>query len=169
MPAPITTSLRTILPAITAQITSGTGVPANRVLLLARETTPRFQGDSDILVRVGRALPDEGMASGAGRNGVLLYRVLQVTPRVRRSTDLSDRDDLALLDESAGLLALEEQLIDALHIWVPRSGDNWLAQEPIHWEPGAVPLHETPISDAWLHSDLVFLLRYQLSVKATTF
>src|SRR5262245_12861192 len=105
MPAPIATSLRTLLPLLTARLTAVTGVPSNRVLLLQRQNTPHFQGDSDLLVRVGPPAPHEGYSSGAGKNAVILRRTLQVTPRVRLAVDQSDRDDYALLSAS-GLLAL---------------------------------------------------------------
>lgn len=168
MPAPIATSLRTLLPLITAQLVTVTGVTSNRVLLLQRGDTPTFQGDSDILVRVGPPQPVEGYSSGAGRNAVILRRPLQVTPRVRLAVDQSDRDDYHMTDAS-GLVALEEAVVDALHIWVPRnSTSDWLTQEPIHWAPGAAPIHQTPVSQSWLHTDLVFDMLYQLSVTANT-
>ena len=168
MPAPVATSLRTILPAITAQLTTVTGVTDNRVLLLQRPDTPHIQGDSDLLVRVGTPAPHQGMGDGTGRYGVLLHRTLQVTARVRRAVDQADRDDLALLGD-LGILALEEAVVNALHIWVPRAENDWLSPEPIHWVPGGQLLHETPLHQSWLHSDLVFDLYYQLAVTQTTF
>lgn len=164
MPSTTPTSLRSILPLVTAQLTSVTGVTSNRVLLLQRPDTPHFQGDSDLLLRIGPAQPEPGFSHGAGRVAVVLGRTLQVTARVRRAVDESDRDDYALLDATSGLLALEESVVNALHIWVPTSEDNWYTIEPIHWMPGGQLLHETPVNLSWLHSDLVFHLRYQLSL-----
>jgi hypothetical protein len=170
MPAPIATSLRSILPLVTTQLTSVTGVTSNRVLLLQRPDTPHFQGDSDLLLRIGPAQPEEGFSHGAGRVAVVLGRTLQITARARRAVDESDRDDYALLDATSGLLALEESAINALHIWVPTDDDdNWLTVEPIHWIPGGQLLHETPLHQSWLHSDLVFHFRYQLSVTDNGF
>jgi hypothetical protein len=60
--------------------------------------------------------------------------------------------------------------VDALHVWVPvSSSDDWLSVEPMHWRPGAAPVKETPAAQGWLHSDLVFDLRYQLSVSDNGF
>lgn len=169
MPAPIPTSLATILPKITARLADVTGVSSNRVLLLARPDTPHFQGDSDLLVRVSAPLPDDGFAHGAGRHGgVVVRRTVQVTPRVRSAHDQGDRDDAALTS-AAGLLPLEESVVNALHVWVPTSGDDWLAIEPMHWRPGGQPVHPTPVHQSWLHSDLVFEIRHILSVSDNGF
>lgn len=169
MPAPIATSLRTILPSVTANLAARTGVAEGDILLLAREDTPHFHAAADLLLRVGPPQPDEGFSLGAGRHAVVLRRQLQVTPRVRLALDVSDRDDQALLGEQ-GLLSLEEAVVNALHIWTPEDTDgNWLTVEPLHWSPGGPPVHETPVSQSWLHTDLVFVLRYQLAVSDNGF
>jgi hypothetical protein len=160
-------SLRSILTNVKAQLVASTGVTANRVLLLARDDTPHFQGDSDLLIRVGKPYPDEGFSTGAGRVAVVLRRPLQVTCRVRKSLDEGDRDDTALLSDT-GLIALEEAVVDALHIWVPVSAgsDDWNTVEPIHWLPSGTPVKETPTQQGWLRSDLVFEMRYTLPVSS---
>ena len=163
MPLPVATSARTLLSAIQAQLASATGVTANRVLIVQRPDTPHFQGDKDILVRLGPPAPEDGFTVGAGRHCCLLTRQLQVTPRTRWATDESDRDDLSLLDEVNGHLALEEAVVDALHVWVPTDAqENWLTAQPLHWLPSAPPVRETPLSRSWVHTDLVFAVRYQL-------
>jgi hypothetical protein len=167
MPAPIATSLRAILPAIQAQLASVTGLTTNRVLLVQRETTPRFQGDQDVLVRAGPPQPEDGFELGSGRHAAIVTRLVQVTARTRWAVDESDRDDYALVDEDYGHLALEEAVVNALHIWVPtdRNG-NWLSVEPMHWRPHEAPVHDEPLPASWLSTSLLFDVRYHLSLPS---
>lgn len=167
MASPIKSSLRTILPLVATRLTAVTGVTSNRVLLVSRAGVPKFQGDSDLLVRVGPPSPDPDFSPAAGRSLLGIVRGLQVTPRVRRVVDLSDRDDYALLDEDYGLLSLEESVLDALQTFVPEVEDDWLTVQPLLWTPSQAPVHDEPVSQSWLHSDLMFSLRYLISTTDT--
>jgi hypothetical protein len=164
--AVLATSFRPILAAIKAQLAAVPALAAERVLVAQRDRVPHIQGDSDAVVRVGKPLPEDGFTVGSGRHATVLVRPVQVTPRVRWAVDEGDRDDHAMEDADSGLLALEEAVIDALHVWVPTTEDEeWLTVQPLHWVPSAEPVRETPVNHAWLHSDLVFMARYQLSLS----
>lgn len=169
-PAPVASPLSPIVTAVQTQLAAVTGLNSNLILFAQRADTPHFQGLQDVVLRVGPPRPVEGFSDGSGRVAVVVSRVLQVTPRTRWGADQSDRDDLWLTDPTYGHLALEENCVNALHIWMPGDsvGNLWL-QEPIHWAPGAEPVRETPESQSWGHTDLMFEMKYLLPVSANTF
>ena len=169
MPSPVKSSLREILPKVRDRLVSATGISANRVLYVQRPDTPHFQGDQDILIRVGPPRPLEHV-HGSGRLYRVVSRLLQITPRTRWAVDESDRDDSWLLAATEGHLRLEEAVVDAIDVWVPeRAGGDWLLIEPMRWVESQQPVRETPLSQSWGHTDLVFEFKYQFPATDNTF
>jgi hypothetical protein len=172
MPAPIATSLATILPYVQAQLASVTGVPLTNVMLArAGRHRPHFSGLQDIIIQPLPPAPESGFELGSGRVAAVFNRVLAVTGRTGMSVDMSDRDDYWLL-AAGGQLALEEAILNALHIWVPvDTNGNWLTQSPLQWVPSDLPKKDTELPDSqdWGESTMHFSLQYQLAVTDNTF
>lgn len=169
MPAPIATNLRTVLPLVTTQLATVTGISSNRILIAQRPLVPHIQGDQDLVVRIG---PPQASSDfdGSGRVCTVVARVLQVTPRTRWAVDQGDRDDQWILDPTYGHSRLEESVVDALHNWIPSdANNNFLTIEPITWNPSSPPIRETPENSSWGHTDLTFTIRYILSLTDNGF
>lgn len=163
MPNVLRTPLSTILPAVTAQLAAGTGLPTNRIGLLAREAEPpAFQGDQDLWVRAGDPTPLGQEMDGTGRIATVISRPLLVILRSRYGVDPSDRDDALLLDPSYGHLAFEEAVASALHLFWPMSaaGDAY-SREPLHWMPSARPSESAAAAPVrWTETRLLFEVQY---------
>lgn len=106
---------------------------SNRIKFVARGAgVPKFQGESDILIRIGGFTSVGETVAAAGRVCTMLDRLIHVICRSRLALDQADRDDTWLLNSSRGHFVIEEQVLDALHIfWPTDSSDNDLTTQPI--------------------------------------
>jgi hypothetical protein len=172
MALPPLPSLAPLLTAVKNQLSLKTGLGLNLIHAVARNQTPRFQGDQDILLRLLRPVPEEGFVSGSGRLATVVQRPLLVTLRSRSQTDPSDADDLWLTDPALGLLALEDRVLDALHLWWPTSPQGiLLTTEPMRLapsEPEQKPGEGAPAGDMqWGETHLLFEMKYIIACDPT--
>lgn len=166
MPAVIRTPLKPVLLAIQAQLASRTGLPAERVALLGRrQEPPHFADDHDLWVRPGVPAPDPAQNDGAGRIATVINRQLLVVLRSRLWADLSDRDDFLLTDDAYGHLALEEVVLDALHDFMPTSGQDALLWEPMRAISYPAEDDEAPAPGQWEETRFAFEVKYMAALN----
>lgn len=167
MAHPTTTTLAEVLVAIQAQIALGTGLPDNRILLVLKKRTPKFQGDQDCLIEPGPPQPEPNLDSSIGRAFPVVYRVLKITLRTRFGVDLSDRSDSWVTDPSFGHYVLEESLLASLNNFQPYDGNyNLILQEPMHWLPSEGPQQDGR-DQTWGETTMNFSILYELSMTPT--
>lgn len=119
-------SLRDIVTSVTAQLiqtTSGSSpLTANSIKISTRfqaSPVPKLDGDRDVLLRFASPYPVEDFVCGAGRIASVVYRHMEVVIRTRLQTGMIDRDDTWLMDATLGHLAVEEFVVDRLHLFDP--------------------------------------------------
>lgn len=169
MAAQIRSNFVAILQAVQTQLAKVTGLPTTRVLLVARRASPKFQGDSDILVRPGRFISPPEERTAAGYVELIIRRLLIVQPRVRRLADMPDRDDIFLTDAALGYFTLEENIVNALSNFEPTDASgNVLTFGTIQLRSGAEVQKETEDkAPGWGFGGLEFEIPYFLNVSQT--
>jgi hypothetical protein len=95
-----------------------------------QERPQMWLGDYQISLAPGAASLDEGTATGTGYCGSLIRRTVALTLQSRSYEDEGERATQALYEH----LALEEQILAALHLWMPAGG---IVTEPLRLAPGA--------------------------------
>jgi hypothetical protein len=132
MPYVRKSSLKPVLVAIRARLVARlTGWSEGRVKVAVRDKVPRYDGDSDVVLRVRGYTTDPGSRDKHDRR---IYRQIDVIVRVRDELDEADQDSIWLEDVAA---PLEEQVEDALHNWMPEDEErNFLCFEPLEVSRG---------------------------------
>lgn len=172
MPAVIRTELAAILPPIRTRLASVAALPAERVLLLQRESPPfDGHGDSYLWVRVEDGAFDMPNVIGAGRIDAREEVLFSVTARTRLAVDERNQDLQWLIHESLGNLRLRQKVIDAMLCFQPLdSSGNWLTTEPIKPARSRGPRKEQgkdKTNKEWGESTTYWMLRYEVSVTQT--
>jgi hypothetical protein len=164
MPTPpqvLASSAATIVPVVKAMIVAATGIDSSSVKVCRRKKIPPFGGGPDILLRLSSPRPLPEWFSGSGRYAHVIYRVLEVVPRVRLQVDMSDRDDTWLLDSTKGLIPLEDVIVNALQGQFPVDGNgNHLTIQGMILVEGERPEDNGP-DPAWGQSTIPFGLFYE--------
>lgn len=163
MPSVIRSSFGPIVKAVQAQLSTVTGIPANRVLIIGRrKQPPTFSGPQDILLRSTPPVPQPEWFSGAGRVADVIRRIVTVALRNRNTLDSSDRDETFLLDPVTGLFAFEEAAFNALEGFMPQDvSGNVLVIEPMRLvQPNEEP-NRSEADPAWGSSVLAYSVLYQ--------
>jgi hypothetical protein len=94
----------------------------NAVIVSARREVPRLVGDKDLLVRVRSATDFGNVTAAAGRHAMWIKRYVDFIIRSRLYTDVSRQDLQWLTEETKGILAIEELLLDNFQLWHPVTG-----------------------------------------------
>lgn len=129
---PKRTSFGEILLAVKAEVIKRTGLPAARVIILARDQAPKAQAEQIIYLRPRRFTSIEPENTGGGRSNTRLTRQLDLILSSRMATDASTSDEDWLTHPTRGYYALEDAAVDALQEFFPTDGQgNALVFEPI--------------------------------------
>ncbi len=133
-------SLTDVLSAVQTQLALATGLPADRILPIARpgQRVPKLTADQDVLLRF-RSFRKEGAINDfRGRQDLRLRHRLEVTIRTRFEMDSEDKDTRWLTDAGKGNIVAWQTVLDCLHGFVPTdSQGNVLVVEPFTVLEGA--------------------------------
>ena len=168
MATTLRTSVNPILSAIVAQLVTSVPIPTERVIITTWDHIPSFQADQDIVIHVGSASPEGGMAP-TGRFWSYLRRLIAVRVRSRFAVDLSYQDVSKLTDTNLGLFTLEETVLSALQDFQPTDiNNNSLVIEPLrYFTEGPDPVKE-PADVTWVSSVLPFSILYAYNFSNPT-
>jgi hypothetical protein len=141
-------------------------LPATAIKIVARDQVPKFTADRDVLIRVGRLSVLSGTVQGAGRVATRAQRMVSVTPRTRLSLDESDRDEEWLTNATLGHFLLEEQIIDALHLFFPldANGVAPFLVEPMRLMEGDQPGRDRQMPQMFGDTSLVYECVYMVTL-----
>ena len=172
-------SIRDITASLVAQLTQTVSGPslltANMVKISTRfqaNPVPKLDADRDVLIRYGTPFPLEGFICGAGRIASVVRRHFEIVIRTRLQTGMMDRDDTWLMDSTYGHLAMEEFVVDRLHLFDPLSPTNVrLLIEPMrvdmnqgstYSDPSTYAVGQDRASPAYGQSLIAIELNYEL-------
>ena len=152
-------SLRTVLASIRTQLATVTGLAESRIRLVSRDPrrVPQFDGDQDILLRIGGFRADPAHRD---RHDCRIMRQLHIIARTRLDLDEADADDLWLTKDVGGSIVLEELIIDAMQNYFPESEDGAYVFQAIRVIQGEVPQKGGQQND-WGEVELL----YQLGIR----
>jgi hypothetical protein len=168
MPGVIRTSLRDIAPLITTRLAAATSINRERIFWIARlNPVPHFTGQADILLRPRRKLALQDNVDGGGKWDTRVTRILDVIPRVQYAVDPA-ASDYEWLFASGGYITLEEEIVDALQMFMPTdSTGNILVAEPMRLVTADDPLKEAGNEVVWGSGVLGFEMVYTMDLDTT--
>jgi hypothetical protein len=144
----------------------------DRIFIIAPEETadypPFTQGDNDLVVKLHGIRPEQEVIAAAGRIDSRFHRILSVTVRSRLGVDETTRDYTWLTDAQLGHFALEEAVIDSLHIgWTPTDdAGNVLVVQPVRLVSVSDTVKSQQTND-WGMSRLDFDIYFQQALDQT--
>lgn len=126
------TKLRTILSSLKTVLASTGPLNATRVYILARsaQSMPAMAGDAEIMIRPGSWSLVPGKIDAAGRTAVWERRQIVLTLRGRFYADITGTDEAFYTHVDSGMEEFENDVVDALTLWMPTSGGVPLLLEP---------------------------------------
>jgi hypothetical protein len=124
-------SLESILFACRTQLALVTGLPADRILPIARrdQDVPKLVGDQDILLRFRGFKADH--QNHRDRHDCRLLHRLHVTVRTRFEMDSPDKDTRWLTDADKGNVPAWLAVLDGLQGFMPEDDDGNTTVEPL--------------------------------------
>lgn len=158
----IRTNLRTLIPLLKQRIIINAALDSTQVLVLGRRSAPPpLRGDRDILIRWSAPYPIPEQGTGHGRVWYATRRMVSVTVRVRLAVDISDENETWLSDETIGWSKLEDQIVDALDMYMPEnSNGDLLVHQPIILIPSSPDPDHDAEDQTRGESTLIFSLVY---------
>lgn len=169
-PVVLRSSLSRVLDAVKDWLVAQLGLPATRVLKVARDPrlVPHLNGDQDILLRPRGFTP---VAANRGRDDCRIHRRLSVVIRSRLELDEADQDEKWLEHATGGAVVFEEDVLDALQGWLPEDANlSTLFFEPVFVLQGLDPDREIRSGKKmpdWGEVELVFALPIRLPLTQT--
>lgn len=149
-------SLTDIVPAMQANIIKFTGLPPNRVQVAAFNAitdVPHTTAEHDVVIRIGSESREHDALEGAGRVDDRRNRHIEIYCRARSSQDKVGSDQRKLLDKKVGLIQLEDQVADALEIFMtPDATGSFGLNFPIYLEGPTAPQHDSKEAIEWVWS-----------------
>lgn len=137
---------------------------ASQVKFIARayQELPKVQGDFDILLRPRGMSPDQANVQGGGRDSTFLTRYVDVTIRLRENLDAIDSDEAFFTRETAGFFAVEDLVLDSLHMLHPEDANTGdvLTHEPIRLATETDP-SRSPADYGWGEASMIFEVKYK--------
>ncbi len=164
-------NIGTILLAIQARIMDVTELPASLVLLVATDAqdTPHFAGLQDVLIRPMEESRSPGYLEGTGRNDDMRNRKVNIYCRVVSFTDPAGQDATKLTDATTGLLQLEDQVANALQIFLASDAQQNALTLPMYVDGPSAPVLDKDGDTNWISSyfsvNVPYLRNLDLSVQ----
>lgn len=136
----------------------------NRIYVVANrpaQAMPHLVGDRDLIIRVRGFSVGDGNILGAGRSNTTIKRLIDIVLRDRMAVDQSSADLQWLTKEGLGHLDGEDQIIDAMQMWLGNDAENELLLvgegEPVRIVGGADAAREFGSGDGKWGSSAITL------------
>lgn len=164
MPTVLRTRLDVILLAVRQRLINELGWPPERVIVAKRDVLPfNAQADQYCIIQPRSQVTEQPIVQGAGRVDTRVTRRVAVIVRTRLSLDESDRDLAWLTDATYGHLRTEHAVLNALQMYQPTRGADWLACEPLRLVPVSQPEQDREQPE-WGQSVAEFEVTYVLDL-----
>lgn len=155
-------SFNDILGSVVARLAEVTSFPSERIKITAKRQWARYQNDQVLFVIPQGITRTAAVADGSGRIMTQVERQVWVQCAVRLALDTVDSGEYWFTDETLGLIALEEMVLDALTEWKPvDTSQNALTIEPVKFL-GAVPPTQEVEMPGYGQETLAFNIIYGL-------
>jgi hypothetical protein len=158
------TQLQLILPDIKQRLMNVLDFPADRVFFWQGDGDPPFHAEAQqyVWMTLEGEADDLPIMQGAGRIDARETQILRVVARTRVSLDPGDRHDIALMDQTYGILALAHLVKVALVDYFPVDVNGNILAMPMKPRHGGNP---RPIpKQEWMEKTLWFEILYELDL-----
>ena len=153
-------SFNDIIVAVRTRLIDVTGLPIDRVKITAKRQWAHYQADQLLNLVPQTITRNVQVADGSGRIMTQIERQLWVQCVNRLATDTIDDGTQWFIDETYGLITLEENVLDALTDWRPvDDSQNALTIEPVKFLAGVPPIQEIEMP-GWGQETLAFNIIY---------
>jgi hypothetical protein len=164
MPTLRYSSVREIAVALVSRLSSGTGIPVERISFVAEEPeyVPHMQGENEIVIRLGDESAGESI-EGGGRYVNIRTRTFFIHMRSRMWLDEANSDFIQLTSATDGHIKLEDSVVDTLEKFLLTESMDGIA---LPLQIGTVTMPRRDNKDpGWISSRIELSFQYLRSLS----